>query len=81
VVRSLARPVLSSRPSRSALSGSHGFAWRVRKGRTGYLFILPALVLAVAFLYIPMALSAYWSFTDFTGLTAPTWVGMANYKE
>jgi multiple sugar transport system permease protein len=81
VARSLARPVLSSRPSRSAPSGSHGFVWRVRKGRTGYLFILPALVLAVAFLYIPMALSAYWSFTDFNGLTAPTWVGVANYKE
>jgi len=28
-----------------------------------------------------MALSAYWSFTDFNGMTSPTWVGLANYKE
>jgi ABC-type sugar transport system permease subunit len=57
------------------------FAWRVRKGRSGYLFILPALAVAIAFLYLPMALSAYWSFTDFNGLAAPNWVGLANYKE
>jgi len=53
----------------------------VRRGRSGYLFILPALALAIAFLYLPMALSAYWSFTDFNGLTPPSWVGLANYQQ
>jgi len=42
---------------------------------------LPALALAIGFLYLPMALSAYWSFTDFNGLTRPNWVGLANYKQ
>ena len=81
MVRSLARPVPSSRPSQPGLSGGRRFAWRVRRGRSGYLFILPALALAIAFLYLPMALSAYWSFTDFNGLTPPSWVGLANYQQ
>jgi ABC-type sugar transport system permease subunit len=38
-------------------------------------------VVAVGFLYLPMALSAYWSFTDFNGLAPPSWVGLANYRE
>jgi len=39
------------------------------------------MLAAIAFLYVPMALSAYWSFTDFNGLVPPKWVGLANYKE
>jgi multiple sugar transport system permease protein len=33
----------------------------------------------VAFLYIPIVFSGYWSFTEFNGLIAPKWVGFANY--
>jgi ABC-type sugar transport system permease subunit len=81
VIRSPARTLPSSPPARPGLRGRSSFAWRIRRGRSGYLFILPSLVVAIAFLYVPMALSAYWSFTDFNGLAPPNWVGLANYQE
>jgi multiple sugar transport system permease protein len=81
VIRSPARTLRSSPPAAPRPRRRSTFAWQVRKGRSGYLFILPALAVAIAFLYLPMALSAYWSFTDFNGLAAPNWVGLANYKE
>jgi ABC-type sugar transport system permease subunit len=31
------------------------------------------------FLYVPIAFSGYWSFTEFNGLIPPKWVGLANY--
>jgi ABC-type sugar transport system permease subunit len=80
VIRSPARTLPSSRLIRPGPPGGRRFAWRFRRGRSGYLFILPALVIAVGFLYVPMALSAYWSFTDFNGLAPPNWVGLANYQ-
>jgi len=52
---------------------------RVRRALTGYALIAPAMLATTAFLLIPMALSAYWSLTDYNGLTAPTWVGLHNY--
>jgi ABC-type sugar transport system permease subunit len=54
---------------------------RFRGSGSGYLLVLPAMLAAIAFLYVPMALSAYWSFTDFNGLLPPRWVGLANYRE
>jgi multiple sugar transport system permease protein len=81
VIRSPARTLPSSPSVRPGPRRRSSFAWRIRRGRSGYLFILPALVVALAFLYLPMALSAYWSFTDFNGLAPPNWVGLANYRE
>ena len=52
---------------------------RVRRALTGYALIAPAMVATTVFLLIPMALSAYWSLTDYNGLTTPTWVGLHNY--
>jgi ABC-type sugar transport system permease subunit len=54
---------------------------RFRGSGSGYLLVLPAMLAAIAFLYVPMALSAYWSFTDFNGLLPPRWAGLANYRE
>ena len=42
-------------------------------------FSLTRFASALAFLYIPMAFSGYWSFTEFNGLIAPKWVGLENY--
>ena len=81
MIRSPARTLPSSPLAQPGPRRRSSFAWRGRRGRSGYLFILPALVVAVAFLYVPMALSAYWSFTDFNGLAPPNWVGLANYQE
>jgi ABC-type sugar transport system permease subunit len=44
-----------------------------------YVLIAPAIIATVAFLYIPMFYSGYWSFTEFNGFAAPKWVGLANY--
>ncbi len=47
----------------------------------GYVLIAPVVVSAVLFLYGPMIVSGYWSFTDFHGLGPATWVGLDNYRE
>jgi multiple sugar transport system permease protein len=52
---------------------------RTRQAITAYALIAPAMLAAVAFLYIPMILSAYWSLTRYNGLTSPEWVGLDNY--
>jgi ABC-type sugar transport system permease subunit len=46
-----------------------------------YILIAPAIASAVIFLYIPIMYSGYWSFTEYSGLGAAKWVGMANYRE
>jgi multiple sugar transport system permease protein len=52
---------------------------RLRRQSIGYVLIAPAVVTVVVFLLIPIALSAYWSFTDYNGVRPPTWVGLDNY--
>ena len=46
----------------------------------GWVLVAPVVVAAVAFLFIPMGYSAYWSFTEFNGLKSPEWVGLDNYR-
>lgn len=46
--------------------------------RTGLLMTLPAIVLVVWVIGIPLAEAVYYSFTDWDGGTA-TWVGLTNY--
>lgn len=45
-----------------------------------YVLIAPAVIAAVVFLYGPMIVSGYWSFTEFNGLGTAKWVGLANYS-
>jgi multiple sugar transport system permease protein len=47
----------------------------------GYVLIAPAVIAAGLFLYGPMFVSGYWSFTEFHGLGQATWVGLENYRE
>jgi multiple sugar transport system permease protein len=54
---------------------------RFRRAAVGYVLIAPAVIYAALFLYGPMVVSGYWSFTDFHGLGAAEWVGLANYQE
>jgi len=45
------------------------------------VFLLPAVALYTVFVLIP-ALSAFgYSFTDFTGVTRPRWIGLENFTE
>jgi ABC-type sugar transport system permease subunit len=53
----------------------------VRRHAVAYLLISPVVLATVAFLYVPMAFSAYWSFTEYNGLAEPRWVGLQNYTD
>jgi ABC-type sugar transport system permease subunit len=43
------------------------------------VLVAPAVLASLIFLYIPIVFSGYWSFTQYNGLIAPKWVGLANY--
>lgn len=45
----------------------------------GYAFIGPWLIGFFAFSIVPMVMSLYYSFTRYDILSAPVWVGLANY--
>lgn len=46
---------------------------------TRLMFFAPALAILGIFFVYPILLTFYYSFTDFTGVGAPEWVGTANY--
>jgi len=51
----------------------------IRRGWAGYLLIAPALFVTTVFLFIPMVVSFYWSFTRYNGIAPPTFIGLDNY--
>ncbi len=54
---------------------------RIFKSRVSYLFILPYLILFLAFTVTPVIISIFFSFTYFNGLQAPIFVGLENYMQ
>jgi raffinose/stachyose/melibiose transport system permease protein len=48
--------------------------------RTGYLYVLPALALYLAFVIAPLVHTVWLSFFNWNGLTPATWAGLANYR-
>ena len=48
---------------------------------TAYTFVAPAMSFLIIFLFIPLVAAIYLSFTDYDLLTAPNWVGLANYDQ
>ncbi|MGE3109129.1 MAG: carbohydrate ABC transporter permease [Phycisphaerales bacterium] len=46
----------------------------------GLAFTSPWLVGSAAFMFLPMAISLYYSFTDYPMLEPPLWVGLDNYR-
>jgi multiple sugar transport system permease protein len=48
---------------------------------TGYLFFSPWLVGLLAFNVIPIILAVYYSFTEYSVLQPPRWIGFGNYHE
>jgi ABC-type sugar transport system permease subunit len=52
---------------------------RTREAIEGYLFLLPNLLGFLVFMAIPLALSLYYSFTDYDLLTPAKFVGLKNY--
>ncbi|NHC46283.1 carbohydrate ABC transporter permease [Motilibacter aurantiacus] len=53
---------------------------RLRTGRPGALWAVPALGFFALFALAPLAIVAYLSFTSWNGLGAPEWVGWANWS-
>ncbi len=52
---------------------------RRREARAGILFVLPWVVSLLLFTVYPLIATTFLSFTDYTVLTSPTWVGLDNY--
>lgn len=54
---------------------------KISNGINVFLFLLPALVLFIGILIAPIVLSGYYSFFDWNGFGAKTYIGFENYKE
>jgi putative chitobiose transport system permease protein len=48
---------------------------------TPYLFLAPALLVIATFVLYPMVAVAYYSFTDYSIVTPPVWVGLKNFQQ
>jgi multiple sugar transport system permease protein len=48
-------------------------------GVSGLLFVLPWIIGFLLFSLYPIVMSAYYSFTDFSAIKDPQWVGLKNY--
>lgn len=70
---------MSALPLRAPLRRDAGPPGEPR--RIGYLYILPALLVYLAFALYPLLKAVYLSFFDWDGLTLGTWAGLDNYAE
>ena len=52
-----------------------------KANRDGFLFSLPLLIGFLLFSLYPIVMSAYYSFTDFSAIKDPVWVGLKNYQD
>ncbi len=48
---------------------------------TPYLFLAPALLVIAIFVLYPILAVVYYSFTDYSIVTPPEWIGLRNYQE
>ena len=53
---------------------------KLRESLPAYAFLAPWLVGLVGLTLVPMVLSLYYSFTDYSLLAPPVWEGLANYQ-
>lgn len=54
---------------------------RQREARAGFLFVLPWLLSLLVFTVYPVFATTYLSFTNYSIVESPDWVGLANYRE
>ena len=50
------------------------------KKRSFVILLTPTLLLFTMFVIVPIGIACYYSFTNFTGIGAPEFVGLANYR-
>ncbi|MFG3101402.1 carbohydrate ABC transporter permease [Streptomyces sp. NPDC048182] len=58
-----------------------GRAARVRESLGAWTMLAPNLTLVTVFLLVPLVMAFVLSFQYSTGLTSPTWAGLANYRQ
>ncbi len=54
---------------------------RQQQTRAGMLFVLPWVISLIVFTGYPVLATAWYSFTEYTIIEPPRWVGLANYQQ
>jgi len=52
-----------------------------KRALTPYLFLAPALLIIAIFILYPIVAVIYYSFTDFSIVTPPVWIGLKNFQQ
>jgi multiple sugar transport system permease protein len=60
--------------------GPGGLSSKTKESIAGYVFMAPFLIGLFGLSLVPIIASSLLSFTDYNLLTAPTWVGLDNYR-
>jgi multiple sugar transport system permease protein len=63
------------------MTSQKAFWQHMKAMRAGYLFIAPAFLIITVFVFIPIFVSLYLSFTEYNVLQPPKWVGLKNYTD
>ncbi|MEU7800896.1 sugar ABC transporter permease [Micromonospora arborensis] len=66
------------RPARPTPTRAHRLRW-ARAAGTGWLYVLPALVMYAVFVLRPLALTIQYSLYDWNGIGVARWAGLDNY--
>ncbi|WP_328347925.1 carbohydrate ABC transporter permease [Micromonospora sp. NBC_00421] len=66
------------RPTHPSAARAHRLRW-ARAGGTGWLFVLPAVVMYAIFVLRPLVLTIQYSFYDWNGIGVARWAGLDNY--
>ncbi|WKU06819.1 carbohydrate ABC transporter permease [Micromonospora sp. HUAS LYJ1] len=66
------------RPTRPSPARAHRKRW-ARAGGTGWLFVLPAVLMYAVFVLRPLALTIQYSFYNWNGIGVARWAGLDNY--
>src|SRR5215813_12014708 len=66
--------------SRITVASSGWLTFRRRNTITAYLFALPMIAGVCIFTVYPLASSLYHAFTEWSGVSAAKWVGLANFR-
>ena len=52
-----------------------------KRGKTGYAFLLPFLIMFLLFTIVPIIIGFVLSFTNYSVLETPKFIGLTNYKQ
>ena len=61
--------------------GISGWSLQRRESAAAYMYISPWIIGFFLFTLIPMAVSLYFSFTEYNIIDSPVWVGLKNYRD